>query len=56
MNDYYSHWLTKDETLDRSLQDADKAVQKALKIDPPIAMAHQADGLVRRDAEITEER
>jgi adenylate cyclase len=48
MNDYYSHWLTKDETLDRSLQDADKAVRKALKIDPSIAMAHQADGLVRR--------
>lgn len=48
MNDYYSHWLTENETLDDLLRRASEAVQEALKIDPSIAMAHQADGLVRR--------
>ena len=48
MNDYYSHWLTADETLDHLLQRAAEAAETALRIDPTVAMAHQADGLVRR--------
>jgi len=48
MNDYYSHWLTAEETLDHLLQRAADAAETALRIDPTVAMAHQADGLVRR--------
>jgi len=48
MNDYFTHWLATNETLDDLLRQAREAVQKALRIDPSIAMAHQADGLVRR--------
>lgn len=48
MNDYYSHWLTPDETLPDLLRQAEEAVRNALRIDPSVAMAHQADGLVRR--------
>ena len=48
MNDYYSRWVADGETLPDLLRKAEEAVQNALRIDPAIAIAHQADGLVRR--------
>ncbi len=48
MNDYYSHWLAPGETLEDLLRRSEEAVQNALRIDPTLAIAHQADGLVRR--------
>lgn len=48
MNDYLSHWLAPNERPADLLRRAGEAVQEAMKIDPSVAMAHQADGLVRR--------
>ena len=48
MNDYYSHWLKPGEKLPDLLHEAEIAVQKALIMDPSIATAHQADGLIHR--------
>ena len=48
INDYFNHWGAPNESLDDLLREAEGAVQKALQLDPSVAMAHQADGLVRR--------
>jgi adenylate cyclase len=48
MNDYYNHWLQLGETLDDLLREAESAVDKALRLDPTVAIAHVADGMVRR--------
>jgi class 3 adenylate cyclase/TolB-like protein/Tfp pilus assembly protein PilF len=48
MNDYFNHWGEPNESLTDLLQNAGDAVQKALQLDPSVALAHQADGLVRR--------
>jgi len=48
MNDYFNHWGAPNESLADLLQNAGDAVQKALQLDPSVALAHQADGLVRR--------
>ncbi|MBV8575724.1 MAG: hypothetical protein JOZ58_11915, partial [Acetobacteraceae bacterium] len=51
VNDYLSHWNEAKKGPDESkklLDRAEEAVQKALKIDPTVALAHYADGLIRR--------
>jgi tetratricopeptide (TPR) repeat protein len=48
MNDYYSHWLEPNESLDDLRNEAATFVRKALEINPLIPIAHQADGLVHR--------
>jgi Tfp pilus assembly protein PilF len=48
INDYFNHWGAPGESLDDLLRNAEDAVQKALQLDPSVALAHQADGLVRR--------
>jgi adenylate cyclase len=48
INDYLNNWLQRDENPHDLRQRAEDAVRKALDIDPSIAMAHQADGLVHR--------
>ena len=48
INDYFNHWGAPNESLDDLLRKAEDAVQKALQFDPSVALAHQADGLVRR--------
>lgn len=48
INDYFNHWGVPNESLDDLLRKSESAVQKALQLDPSVALAHQADGLVRR--------
>jgi adenylate cyclase len=48
MNDYYSHWLEPNESLDDLRNEAADRVRKALEINPLLPLAHQADGLVHR--------
>jgi len=51
INDYLNHWNETKVSLQAGqnlLQRAADAVQEALKIDPSVAMAHHADGFVRR--------
>ena len=49
--DYFNHWNEAKESPDAGkelLRQAEKAVQEALKIDPSIAVAHFAEGFIRR--------
>jgi tetratricopeptide (TPR) repeat protein len=49
--DYFNHWNEAKESTDAGkelLRQAEKAVQEALKIDPSIAVAHFAEGFIRR--------
>lgn len=51
VNDYLNHWneaKSSPEGAKDLLRRAGEAVQEALKLDPTIAMAHHADGFVRR--------
>ena len=51
VNDYLNHWNEAKSSPDGAkdlLRRAGEAVQEALKLDPTIAMAHHADGFVRR--------
>jgi adenylate cyclase len=51
VNDYLSHWNEAKESPQAGkdlLRRAAEAVQEALKIDPSVAMAHHADGFIRR--------
>jgi len=51
VNDYLNHWneaKSSPEGAKDLLRRAGEAVQEALRIDPTIAMAHHADGFVRR--------
>ncbi|HJU17375.1 MAG TPA: adenylate/guanylate cyclase domain-containing protein [Stellaceae bacterium] len=48
MNDYYNHWLRPGEKLKDLLREAEKAVRNALRLDPTVAIAHVAEGMVLR--------
>jgi TolB-like protein/class 3 adenylate cyclase/Tfp pilus assembly protein PilF len=51
VNDYLNHWNEAKESPEAGkelLRRAEEALQEALKIDPSIAMAHYAEGLLRR--------
>jgi tetratricopeptide (TPR) repeat protein len=51
VNDYLNHWNEAKESPEAGknhLRRGEEALQEALKIDPSIAMAHYADGLIRR--------
>jgi len=51
VDDYLSHWNEAKDSVDAAkdlLRRATEAVQEALKIDPSVAMAHHADGFIRR--------
>jgi adenylate cyclase len=51
VNDYLNHWNEAKQSPEAGkelLRRAEQALQEALKIDPSIAMAHYAEGLIRR--------
>jgi adenylate cyclase len=48
MNDYYNHWTQPGEPLKVLRQKAEEAVHNALRLDPTVAIAHVADGMVLR--------